>query len=98
MEEKKHGLVDLYLDKLIDKKQFQSRKEEFEEKIHNSQEELFLLKEDESSKIAIKDIQKAFHKIKKNDKDIHHALKILIDNIVIHQDGSTDIYYNFGGK
>lgn len=97
LEEKNSGLVDLFLDKLIEKEEFQHRRVEFERKIKDAQDKLYLLKQEEISKVAIKDINQAFNRIKGKDKDIHHALKILIDYIVIHPEGSTDIKYNFEG-
>lgn len=95
LRDKNKGLLDLYLDKLITKDEFTMKRNEFEKKINETQDQLFLLKQEESTKVAIKDIKQAFNKIKNKDKDIHHALKILIDQIVIHPDGETDITYNF---
>lgn len=97
LKEKNTGLVDLYLEKLINKGEFQERRVQFEEDIKALEDELFLLNQTETSKVAISDIRSAFNSINSNDKDTHHALKILIDNLVIHQDGSTDITYNFEG-
>lgn len=95
LKSKNGGLVDLYLDELIDKIEFQNKRDEFETKIKDYKEDLFILKQEEQSKETIENIQEAFRNIKEKDKDIHHALKILIDHIVIHPDGKTDIYYNF---
>lgn len=95
LEEKSNRLVDLYLDELINKEEFEKRRNEFEKNLKEMKDQLYLLKQEETSKVAIKDIKEAFNKIKKKDQDIHHALKVLIDHIVIHQDGEVDITYKF---
>lgn len=95
LEYKHKRLLDLYLDELIEKDEFEKRRIEFENEIEEANNELFILKQDEDSAFAINDIKQAFKKIKKKDKDIHHALKVLIDYITIHPDGEIDIHYNF---
>lgn len=95
LKEKNNRLVDLYVDQLINKEEFEQRRTEFESTINELKNHLFLLKKEETSKVAIKDIKQAFNKIKMKDKDIHHALKVLIDYIVIHPNGETDITYKF---
>jgi site-specific DNA recombinase len=46
--------------------------------------------------LEIKDIQQAFKELENKDQDLHHALKTLIDHIVVHRDGKIDIKYSFG--
>lgn len=95
LEFKHKRLLDLYLEQLIGKDEFEKRRIDFESEIEEAKNELFVLKQEENSTVAINDIKQAFNKIKQKDKDIHHALKILIDYITIHPDGKIDIYYNF---
>src|SRR5699024_12605799 len=86
---------DLYLDELINKHEFESNRKECEDNIKEIKDQLFTLKKEETSEVAITDIRQAFKNIKQKDKDIHHALKVLIDYVVIHPDGKTDITYKF---
>lgn len=95
LEEKNKRLVDLYVDNLINKQEFEVKRDEFEKNIKEIRDQLFILKQEKTSEVAIKDIKQAFKTIKKKDKDIHHALKLLIDHAVIHPDGKTDITYKF---
>ncbi|HEX6592963.1 MAG TPA: recombinase family protein [Bacillota bacterium] len=92
---KSQDLLDLYLDKLIDKVEFQVKRQEFEQKIKDAEEELFILNKEETKEVAINDIKDAFKTIEKKDQDIHHALKVLIEDMVLHPDGNLDIKYRF---
>jgi site-specific DNA recombinase len=96
LEEKKRGLVDLYLDKLILKDEFEERRDEFDSKIKKAQDKIFILNKEETVQLEIKDIQQAFKELENKDQDLHHALKTLIDHIVVHRDGKIDIKYSFG--
>lgn len=95
LQEKNKGLVDLYLEQLISKVEFQERREEFEKQISELETELYLMKETEYTQEEIKNIKEAFDEVNSNKKDLYHALNFLIDHITIYQDGSTDIAYNF---
>jgi site-specific DNA recombinase len=93
--EKKKALIDLYLDKLISKAEFQVRNNEFNQKIKKAEDKLYLYNKEETHQKEIKNIQEAFRSLQNNDEDIHFVLKKLIERIVIHQDGKVDIYYKF---
>lgn len=95
LEDKKAGLLDLFLDKLINKEEFENKRNEIDEKITNSQDKLFLYNKEETSQIEIKGIKQAISTIEKRDQDIYHALTVLIDHIVVHVDGSTDVNFKF---
>lgn len=92
---KKDGLLDVYLDKLIDKKEFENKRNELEKKIHDAQDKLFLLNKEETSQRSIKNIKEAFSEIEQREQDLHHALSEIINYITIHLDGEIDIQYNF---
>lgn len=94
-QEKNEGLVDLYLDKMIDKVEFQVRRKEFEQQIKEAQDKLFLYKNEEVQEVSVKNIQQAFKTFEKKDQDLYHALKVIIDYITVNIDGSVDIKYNF---
>ncbi|WP_077703368.1 recombinase family protein [Virgibacillus dokdonensis] len=94
-QEKSEGLVDLYLDRLIDKVEFQVRRKEFEQQIKEAQDKLFLYKNEEVQEVSVKNIQQAFKTIEKKDQDLYHVLKVIIDYITVNIDGSVDIKYNF---
>lgn len=97
-ENKRKGLVDLYLDKLIDKTEFQTKRDEFEDNIKAAQDRIFMLSKEETNEIAIKDIQDAFKSIEKQDQDLFHAFNVLIDHVLVYHNLDTKIKYNFNYK
>lgn len=94
-ESKKKGLLDIYLDKLIDKTEFEEKRNEFDKKIKDAQDKLFLLNKEETSTVTIKNISEAFSSLEKKEQDLHHALSVIIDHIIVDINGEIDIKYNF---
>ncbi|MBE3571161.1 MAG: recombinase family protein, partial [Bacillales bacterium] len=89
-------LIDIYLkDKLITKQEFQLKRKEYETEIKNISDRIFMLSQEEETKIDIESIQEAFEQLKKHDEDLHHAISTLIDHIVVHPDGKLDFHYKF---
>ena len=96
IQEKNSGLVDLYLeDNLISKQEFQLKRKEYENEIKRKQDQLFMLKQDSGLQDEMKYIKDAFERLEKYEEDLHHALKVLIEKIVMYPDGKVDIYYSF---
>lgn len=95
LNNKLKNLLDLYLDEIIDRTDYISKKSELEVKINEIEDEQFLLQNQNNNDIEIKDIQNAFKEIKRSDKKLYHAFNVLIDTITIHPDGEIDIEYKF---
>lgn len=95
-EKKKKRLIELYLeDALISKEEFQSKRQELESQLEKLNDDLFRLEREEEQSIDISNIQNAFAQLERTDQDLFHAFSVLIDKLVIHQDGTVDFYYNF---
>lgn len=96
LQEKNRGLVDLYLeDKLISKQEFQLKRKEYEADIERMKDQIFILKQEESSDVEIKNIKEAFDQLENHDEDLHHAFNELINKIVMYPDGKVNIHYTF---
>lgn len=88
-------LLDLYLSKLISKQEFGDKRNEMDKKIKEMEDNLFLYNKEKTNKIKINSIKEAYEEIQKKEQDLYHAMKIIIDHIVVHLDGEIDIHYNF---
>lgn len=94
-EQKKKSLIDLYLEGLVNKNEFEKKRNDLEIQITTADQELFILQSDGSEKEVIKTIQEAFGYLQRKDQDLLHVFQTLIRKIVLHQDGTVDIEYNF---
>ncbi|MDX9638109.1 recombinase family protein [Bacillus sp. PBL-C9] len=94
-EQKKKSLIDLYLEGLINKNEFEKKRNDLEIQITTADQELFILQSDGSEKEVIKTIQEAFGYLQRKDQDLLHVFQTLIRKIVLYQDGTVDIEYNF---
>jgi ssDNA-binding Zn-finger/Zn-ribbon topoisomerase 1 len=95
LEEKKNALVDLYLDRLLTKTEFETKKQELDREIREYEGQLHRLEDRHYSDLKIKTIQQAFQVIGEQGKDLHKAFTALLDEIVVHPDGTVDIAYTF---
>ncbi len=96
IEKKNGGLVDLYLeDKLISKQEFQLKRKEYENEIATIKDKLFIFKQENNTQMPIKNIKEAFEQFERNEEDLHHIFKQLLDEIIIYPDGKLDITYTF---
>lgn len=96
-EQKKKSLLDLYLEELIDKEEFEKKRNDLEIEIMKANHELFVLKQNDSVTLDIKTIKEAFRQLQQQRQDLFHVFQTLIEEIVVHQDGTVDITYTFEG-
>ncbi|KAA0795307.1 recombinase family protein [Bacillus wiedmannii] len=94
-EQKKKSLLDLYLEELIDKEEFEKKRSDLEIEIKKMSNELFLLKQNDSVAVDIKTIKEAFEQLQQREYDLYHVFQTLIQEIVIYQNGTVDITYTF---
>ncbi|QBJ65017.1 recombinase family protein [Bacillus anthracis] len=97
-EQKKKSLLDLYLEELIDKEEFEKKRNDLEIEIKKASNELFILKQNDSVAVDIKTIKEAFEQLQQRECDLYHVFQTLIQEIVIHQNGMVDITYTFENK
>ena len=56
---------------------------------------MFILQNSDAVQIDIKTIKQAFEQLQQQGKDLFRVFQTLIEEIVVHQDGTIDIIYNF---
>ncbi|MBG9543606.1 serine recombinase [Cytobacillus firmus] len=94
-EQRKKNLLDLYLDGLIDKEEFEKKRQEVEELINKSSNQLFIIKQSETVQTNIQTIKDAFQELQNQNQDLFDVVQTLIEEIIIHPDGTIDITYTF---
>ncbi|MDA2087843.1 recombinase family protein [Bacillus cereus group sp. BfR-BA-01323] len=94
-EQKKKSLLDLYLEELINKEEFEKKRNDLEAEITKASQELFILQQRDVVQTDIKTIKEAFEQLQQKEHDLYHVFQTLIRKIVIHQDGTVDIAYIF---
>lgn len=94
-EQKKKSLLDLYLEELINKEEFEKKRNDIETEITKANQELFILQQRDVVQTDIKTIKEAFEQLLQREHDLYHVFQTLIRKIVIQQDGTVDIVYTF---
>lgn len=98
LERKNKDLLDLYLDQLINKEEFEQKRHQIEQEITKTKEQLKGLNLQEYSRHEIKKIEEAFEELENKDQDLHHVFKTLIDRIWIKEDGAIRVKYKFSNR
>lgn len=68
-EQKKKALLDLYLEELIDKREFEKKRNDLEIEVTKANQKLFILKSDDVVYTDIKTIQEAFEQLQQKRQD-----------------------------
>ncbi|QDP40787.1 recombinase family protein [Radiobacillus deserti] len=95
LEDKKVSLLDLYLDKLINKAEFQRRNNQLDSDLKKANDQLFLLNKEETRQSEIKSILDAFNSLENSNENLHHVFKTLLKDVIIEQTGEIEINYAF---
>ena len=93
LEQKNKDLLDLYLEKLINKEEFEQKRHQLEQEMTKIREQLQRLEKEKHSRQEIKKIEEAFEELKNRERDLHYAFKALIERIDVKEDGTTRIKY-----
>ncbi|WP_117161281.1 recombinase family protein [Paraliobacillus sp. X-1268] len=94
-EQKKNRLLDLYLDEMINKYEYEAKRERLEHEINRMNDELFLLNSEEENEVNITHIKQAIRALNDTEKDLFHVFQALIDFGVVYQNGQIDLKYTF---
>lgn len=94
-EQRKKNLLELYLDGLIKKTEFEKKRKEIEEVTAKTTNEVFLINKAETVQTNIQTIKEAFEELKNQNQDLFDVFQTLIEEIIIHPDGTVDITYTF---
>lgn len=95
MEQRKKNLLDLYLDRLIGKKEFEEKRKEIEDEAKKLEAKILELQQKKYTDTKIRSIHKAFSELKDREQDLHRVFKTLIDEIIVHPFGGLEIKYSF---
>jgi site-specific DNA recombinase len=94
-EQRKKNLLDLYLDGLINKAEFEQKQNEIEEAIAKTTNQLFLVTKVEVVQTNIQTIKEDFGELKRQNQDLFDVFQMLIEEVIVHPDGVIDITYTF---
>ncbi|SFS98715.1 recombinase family protein [Marininema halotolerans] len=92
---RKDKLLDLYLDQLINKDEFEQRRREIEENIVTIEDKILHLEKREGMAQDIETIREAFAQLEDREQDLYKVFSILIEVIRIHPDKAIEIDYTF---
>lgn len=95
LETQKKDLLDVYLDRLISKEEFEDKRNEIENKIIRSKDKMLVLSRESTTTANIETIKQAFNELEDTEKDLHYAFQQLIEKALISQDGTVDFKYTF---
>lgn len=94
-QQKKKTLLDLYLEELINKEEFEKKRNDLEVEILKADHELLVMQNGNHVQIDIQTIKQAFEQLQKQELDLIHVFQTLIQKINVHQNGTVDIIYTF---
>lgn len=94
-EQRKKNLLDLYLDGLIDKEEFEKKRQEVEELLTKTNNQLFMAQKSETTQKSIQNVKEAFQELQNQNQDLFDVFQTLIEEIIVHPDGTVDIAYTF---
>ncbi|RAL26723.1 recombinase family protein [Thermoflavimicrobium daqui] len=97
LEEKKKDLLDVYLDKLIGKQEFELKRNELDHRMEQIEVELVSLNKREYVQKRIHNIQQAFAALENEQQDLLQVFKTLLNQVEVHPDGTIDLSYSFQG-
>lgn len=95
LEAKQKDLLDLLLDKIIGKSEFEEKRKELDGKIRQLENEVLHLSNTGYSQEFVRNIQQAFESLEMTNEDMHGVFKTLIKEIIIYPNRKLDITYHF---
>ncbi|GAB6554226.1 recombinase family protein [Bacillus mobilis] len=93
--QKKKVLLDLYLEKLINKEEFEEKRNDLEIEIAKVGNELLSIQNSDAVQVDIKTIKQALEQLQNQEQDLIHVFQTLIQKISIRKDGIIDVIYKF---
>ncbi|OYD08301.1 recombinase family protein [Paludifilum halophilum] len=95
LKNRKKSLVDLYLDQLIDQKEFEEKRKEIDNQIGGMNDQVFMLERKEHTEQHIESIQEAFELLENQNQDLYEVIRTLIQEIRVDPDGAIEVDYTF---
>ncbi|WP_042354864.1 recombinase family protein [Bacillus rubiinfantis] len=94
-EQRKKNLLDLYLDGLIGKEEFEKKRSEIDTIISKTNNQLFVIQKAETIETNVQSVKDAFKELSNQNQDLFDVFQTLIEEIIIHPDGIVDLKYTF---
>ncbi|MGZ4133834.1 MAG: recombinase family protein [Tumebacillaceae bacterium] len=95
LEGKRKGLLDLYLEELISKAEFEAKRHELDTQLQNAGDKRRQLLEETASDHDIRTLEQAFAHLEHQQQDLYYLFHLLLKKINIHQDGTVDLHFAF---
>jgi DNA invertase Pin-like site-specific DNA recombinase len=95
IEGKKKDLLKVYLEKIITIEEFGSMKAELESEEINLKSQISKLSEVKFTNQQVEKTKEAFEELNKKGDDLYQVFKTLINKIIVHHNGDTEIEYTF---
>lgn len=95
LREKNKGLVNLLLEKVIDRDEFEENRANYNKELNDIETKIRELNDLEKNEVKVSDLKQAFMSIEETHENLYHAFKVLIKRIVLEPNGEIDIEYNF---
>lgn len=92
---KKQQLVDLYLDQLITKVEFEEKRTELNRQTQRIEEQLALFQQNDYRIKKIRTIEEAFDALEEHHQDLWDVFKTLLDEVILHPKLEIDFVYSF---
>lgn len=89
----KKSLLEIYLDHLVSKDEFEEKRREIDKKITKYQNQIHILTQDHLPAKKIETIHQAFQEL--HNQDLHFVVLQLIEKATLSQDGTVDFTYTF---
>ncbi|SMO36555.1 recombinase family protein [Melghirimyces algeriensis] len=88
-------LLELYLDRLIDKEEFEQKRTEVDRQIRAIYDQISILKKKEYREQHMESLREAFECLQEQNQDLYEFMRTLIDEIRVYPDGATEVDYSF---
>ncbi|WP_208592337.1 recombinase family protein [Gracilibacillus suaedae] len=88
-------LLDIYLEGILNKYEYESKRELIEKKIERLEDDLFLLNTKEKREMNIETIKEAIEQLNNKNQDLYNVFNTLIENGTIYKDGLIELKFSF---
>ncbi|WP_017472788.1 recombinase family protein [Amphibacillus jilinensis] len=98
LADKQKRLLDIYLDGILEKQEFEAKKLALDTKLQRTEEEIFLLKNKDEHEYNVENIKDAIEQLNNTKQDLYHVFNTLIEKGIVHEDGRIDLTFTFQNK
>jgi site-specific DNA recombinase len=88
-------LLDIYLEGILNKYEYEIKREVLKKKAQSLQDELFILKRNDKCDLNINTINKAIEQLNNKEQDLYNVFNTLMEYGILYEDGSVDLIFTF---